>query len=73
MALLRFNDTAIALRQRLKAWVTESLTETFVGFTSAGDTVNFTEKRQGDGIPDKGIHRYHIIADWELILDGLFQ
>ena len=73
MALLRFNDAAIALCQGLKAWITESLTETFVGFSSAGDTVNFSEKRKGDGTPDMGIHCDQIIADWELVLDGLFQ
>ena len=73
MALLRFNNTAVALRQGPKAWITESLTETFIGFSSAGDTVNFSEKRKRDGIPDMGIHCYQIIADWKLELDGLFQ
>ena len=73
MALLRFNNTAIALCQGLKAGVTEALVETFVGFTSAGNTVDFSKKREGDEIPDMRIHRDQIIADWELVLNGLFQ
>jgi hypothetical protein len=73
VALFRFDDTTVTLCQGLKARITEALTETFAGFAAAGDTINFTEKRQGDGTPDKGIQRYHVIPDWELVLDGLFQ
>ena len=40
------DDTAVALRERLKARITKTLTETFLCFTAAMQAINYTGELQ---------------------------
>ena len=73
VTLFRFDDTTIALGEGLKAWITETLAEALVGLASAGDTVDFTEEGQGDGIADKGIQRNPVSANGQMVLHCVFK
>ena len=63
MTLFWFDDTTVALGQGLKAWITESLVETLAGFTATGDTVDLSERSQGDETADKRVQCHLLIAD----------
>ena len=63
VTLFRFDDTTVALGQGLKAWITESLVETLAGFTATGDTVDLSERSQGDETADKRVQCHLLIAD----------
>ena len=73
VTLFRFDNTTVTLGQGLKAGITETLAKTFAGFASAGDTVDFTEEGQGDGIADKGIQRNPVIANGQMVLHCDFK
>ena len=61
MTLFRAHDAGIALRQLGEAGVTVTLTETFIGWSVTGTTMDVTFPRKGQAFSEK-------VVDWELFI-----
>jgi hypothetical protein len=73
MAQFRFDNARIAFGQRAHARKTIALVETFIGFTPAGDAMNFAGIGQSHGFADEFIHGYAIVSHGQMIDDRFSQ